>query len=172
MALPPADPTPDDSAMETSEITARLAQSSFTAGLPVAIRRKLLRIARIEDVPDGTVLLAEGQACDELGILDAGRLALRLRVPGRHDATILTVEPGEIFGWSTLVPPHLSTSTCVAVVPSQVILLDGDGLARVISDDADLANGVLRAVLSTVARRLSATRLQLLDLYTTATDPW
>ena len=31
--------------------------------------------------------------------------------------TILTVEPGDIFGWSAIVPPHRATSTAVAIEP-------------------------------------------------------
>ena len=34
-----------------------------------------------------------------------GRVALRVRVPERGPPTILTVEPGDVVGWSALVPP-------------------------------------------------------------------
>src|SRR3989304_1146259 len=45
------------------------------------------------------------------GLARSGRVALRLHVPGRGQVTILTVEPGDIYGWSAIVPPYRSTST-------------------------------------------------------------
>jgi CRP-like cAMP-binding protein len=119
------------------------------------------------------VLLREGGPADDLGIVQDGRLAIRLRVPGRGETTILTVERGDIVGWSALVPPHRSTSTVVAVVPTTMLLIDGAALRAELEADPATAAPVYRAVLGAMSRRLTETRLQLLDLFTTSgMEPW
>jgi CRP/FNR family transcriptional regulator, cyclic AMP receptor protein len=102
-----------------------------------------------------------------------GRVALRVRVPERGNVTILTVEPGDIVGWSALVPPHRASSTAVAMVSSDLVLFDGAALRAALADDAQLAAQVYPLLLNAVARRLEGTRLQLLDLFSQRwVEPW
>jgi CRP-like cAMP-binding protein len=88
--------------------------------------------------------------------------------------TILTVEPGDVVGWSALVPPYRATSTAVAIEPTRLLAFDVKELRRTLREDAALAATVYPRVLEAVARRLGATRHQLLDLYTHDAErvPW
>ena len=158
--------------MQTTAPSALLGDTWFGAGLPVAERARLASNGTVEDVPEGRVLVREGRPCEALGIVVTGRIGIRLGLPGLEDRTILTIEPGDIFGWSAVVPPSIATSTCTAIAPSQVILFDGVGLGAALATDSELAAVVYQRVLVAVARRLSATRLQLLDLYGSAGRPW
>lgn len=100
-------------------------------------------------------------------------MALRLRVPERGPTTILTVEPGDVVGWSAVVPPHRATSTIVALLPTELLLIDGAALRGELSADAELAAPVYLSLLEALARRLTGTRLQLLDLFTIpGSEPW
>jgi CRP-like cAMP-binding protein len=119
------------------------------------------------------VLTREGEPTEALGIVMVGRVGLRLRVPERGAVTILTVEPGDIVGWSALVPPHRASATAVAIVPSEVALFDGPALREALTTDSQLAAELYPAILSAVARRLEGTRLQLLDLFSQRwVEPW
>lgn len=158
--------------MQTTALSTLLGDTWFGAGLPVAARADLAAVGVVEDVPEGRTLIREGQPCEALGVLVTGRLAIRLGLPGLTARTILTIEPGDIFGWSAVVPPSIATSTCVTTAPSRVILFDGVGLGQVLATDCDLAAVVYQRVLVAVARRMSATRVQLLDLYRSASEPW
>ena len=40
----------------------------------------------------------------------------------------MTVEPGDIFGWSALINPYKATSTVVSLEPVKVIAFDADGM--------------------------------------------
>lgn len=86
-------------------------------------------------------------------------------MPGRGRVTILTVEPGDVFNWSVLVPPYRASSTVVAVEPSEASLYDAVALRRTLDEDPILAAAVYPGVLAAVSRRLQATRTQLLDLF-------
>jgi CRP/FNR family cyclic AMP-dependent transcriptional regulator len=158
--------------MQTSALSTVLGDTWFGASLPVSARARLASVGRLVEIPDGTVLLEEGRPCSAMGILVSGRIALRLLVLGVGERTIMTLEPGEVFGWSAVLPRAVATSTCVAVAPSVAILFDGVGLVMALELDDELAAVVYHRLLGTVARRLSATRVQLLDVYRAAGEPW
>ena len=135
-----------------TDITDALAGTWFGSHLPGAARERL---------------------ASHLGIVVTGRVALRLRVPERGPTTILTIEPGDVVGWSAVVPPHRASDTAVAMLPTELLLIDAAALRAELAADCELASAVYRSVLEAVARRLTGTRLQLMDLFTTTErDPW
>ena len=149
---------------------AALSASWFGAGLsPEAIAR-LAGIAAMRSVEPGVELTREGQVTEALSIVLTGRVALRTLVPERGMVTILTVEPGDVVGWSAIVPPHRGTATAIAIEPVTLLELNGERLRLLLRGDYALAASVYPRVLQAVSRRLSATRMQLLDLF--AREEW
>jgi CRP/FNR family cyclic AMP-dependent transcriptional regulator len=134
---------------------AALSGSWFGAGLSPEAMARLAGIAELRDIAPETELTREGQVTE---------------VPERGMVTILTVEPGDIVGWSALVPPHRASSTAIAIEPVHALFLDGDQLRALLRGDHALAASVYPRVLQAVGRRLTATRLQLLDLF--AREEW
>lgn len=150
-----------------------LAGTWFGARLPEAARARLEPDLTVVEYAAGTEILREGEPTRSLGIVRSGRVALRLRVPERGPTTILTVEPGDVVGWSAVVPPHRATSTIVALLPTELLLIDGAALRAELAADPELAAPAYLSLLEALARRLTGTRLQLLDLFTMAgTEPW
>jgi CRP/FNR family cyclic AMP-dependent transcriptional regulator len=157
-SLPPADPI------------AALGTSWFGAGLSPETVARLAGIAALRDVEVGEELTREGQVTESLAIVLSGRVALRMLVPDRGMVTILTVEPGDVVGWSAVVAPHRGTSTAIAIEPVRVLELPGERLRALLRSDHALAASVYPRLLQAVSRRLSATRMQLLDLF--AREEW
>ncbi len=150
-----------------------LAGTWFGSRLPPAARERLQPYIRTVEYEAGTEILHEGEPTKSLGIVHSGRVALRLRIPERGPTTILTVEPGDVVGWSAVVPPHRATSTIVALIPTTLLLIDGAALRAELTADPELAAQVYLSLLEALARRLTGTRLQLLDLFTmTESEPW
>ena len=172
MALPPAQARADDSSMKNAALTALVGNTWFGANLPASTRARVAVLGRLVDIPEGSVVVREGMPCEALGLVINGRIALRLGLPGGEDRTILTVEAGDVFGWSAVLPPAISTSTGIAVAPSTAILFDGDELRAALAVDCEMAAAVYQRLLVSVARRLTATRVQLLDLYRPGSEPW
>lgn len=157
----------------STDVVDSLAATWFGSRLPEAARARLGPHLRIAEYEAGTEILREGEPTRSLGIVRGGRVALRLRVPERGPTTILTVEPGDVVGWSAVVPPHRATSTIVALLPTELLLIDGAALRGELSADAELAAPVYLSLLEALARRLTGTRLQLLDLFTIpGSEPW
>ena len=109
--------------------------------------------------------MREGDETSLLAIVVRGRVALRMLVPERGSTTILTVEPGDIVGWSAIVPPHRSTSTAVALEESTLLVFESRRLRALLDADVARAATLYPRLLEALGRRLSATRHQLLDLY-------
>ncbi len=145
----------------------------FGAGLSPASQSHLADIAREYEAPARTRLLRETEETRELSLLLRGRVSLNEHVPGRGTVTLMTVEPGDVFGWTSLIPPFRATSTVTAIEPVKVIAFDAARLRAMVRSDCELAAGVYQQVLEAVVRRLLATRQQLLDVYRADTiEPW
>jgi CRP/FNR family cyclic AMP-dependent transcriptional regulator len=147
-----------------------LSSSWFGAGLPPETVARLAAIAAMRTVESGDEVTREGQVTEALSIVLSGRVALRTLVPERGMVTILTVEPGDVVGWSSLVPPHRATSTGIAIEPVVLVELPGERLRNMLRSDPVLAASLYPRVLQAVSRRLAATRMQLLDLF--AREEW
>jgi CRP-like cAMP-binding protein len=137
----------------------------FGAALGPETQARLAGLARIERAPAGQVLLREGEHTEDVSIVMSGRIALRMLVPERGMVTILTVEPGDVLGWSALLPPHRATCHAFAIEDTTLLALRGEDLRAMLRADHALAANVYPRVLQAVARRLAATRFQLLDLF-------
>ena len=157
--------------METIGAMEVLRETPLTAGLGNPERRRLAGLCEVRKAESGDFLLREGSPTTHLGIVRSGRIALRLQVPGRGATTILTVEAGDVFGWSAVVPPYRSTSTAIAIEQSEVLVCEARALRDALDDDEDLAAALYPRILQAVARRLEATRLQLLDVFGQAEEP-
>jgi len=149
-----------------------LRETWFGADLAPETADRLAACAYLQVLPPGRELFHEGSESKELGVVRKGRVALRVHVPERGDVTILTVESGDILGWSAIVPPFKATSTGTTVDEVEVLVFNGAELRELLADPA-LAAAFYPRVLQAVARRLSATRVQLLDLFgRERTEPW
>ena len=129
-------------------------------------------MARLELEP-GVTFMHEGEVTQSLTVIVRGRVALRLRVPERGAVTILTLDPGDLVGWSAIVPPYRATTSATTLEPTELAVFDAAELRELLASDAELAAAFLPPVLETVAARVAATRDQLLDLFRgVGVDPW
>jgi CRP/FNR family cyclic AMP-dependent transcriptional regulator len=151
---------------ENVSVIAMLDHTWFGSELAPETQEKLASLGSLVSFGPEEVILREGEEATEMGILISGRLALRTLVPERGLVTILSVEPGDIFGWSACLPATSAQSTVVATEASKALVIDGAALRAALKSDHGLAAGLYPRVLQAVARRLRATRLQLLDLFT------
>jgi CRP-like cAMP-binding protein len=152
---------------EIAALVAALNTSWFASGLSEKAQTRLAGLGRRFAAEPGTQLFREGDTSDVFGILTKGRIALRTLIPERGEVTILTVEPGDVYLWSSLVPPYRASSSGTAIEAVEAIVFDGAGFRAALRDDCELATAIYPRVLVAVERRLHATRLQMLDLFAT-----
>lgn len=152
-------------------VAVALGTTWFGSGLSAHARDRLADCATLEALEAGETLLREGDPTSLFAIVVGGRIALRMHVPERGPVTVLTVEPGDVVGWSALVPPHRSTSTAVALARTTLLSFEPRRLRAILDGDLALAATLYPRLLEAIARRLGATRGQLLDLYAQQAEP-
>ncbi len=111
------------------------------------------------------MLAREGSSADELFVIRKGRVALLMHSTERGSLQVETLDAGDVLGWSFLVPPYRWPVEARAVQTVHVIRLDGKCLRDKCNADAELGYELMRHFAALIARRLDATRIQLLDLY-------
>lgn len=85
-------------------------------------------------------------------------------------SVVQTLGPGELLGWSWLVPPFRWDFGARAITTVTAAELDG-GLLRELADkDPAFGYALTRALFEVLAHRLRATRARLLDLYRSGRD--
>jgi CRP-like cAMP-binding protein len=113
----------------------------------------------------GAFLAREGETANAFYLIQDGHVALGTHTAGRGNIRIQTVGPGEVFGWSWLVPPHRWQFDCVAVDAVRGLRFNAEWLRNACDQDHDLGYHLVRHLAAVFASRLAATRLQLLDIH-------
>lgn len=114
---------------------------------------------------EGDRLFREGDPADVFFLVRRGVVALDTYVPNRGALTVDSVGPGEIAGWSWLVPPYRWHFTGRAVQPVHAVQFDGACLRRKCEDDPKIGYDLLNRFAQVLVERLQATRFQLMDVY-------
>jgi len=113
----------------------------------------------------GERLFREGDQADTFFLIRHGLVALDAYVPNRGQLTMETLGPGEILGWSWLLPPYRWHFTGRAVELVRAVQFDGACLRKKCEEDPLLGYDLLNRFAQVLVSRLQATRLQLMDVY-------
>ncbi|MER6046532.1 cyclic nucleotide-binding domain-containing protein (plasmid) [Streptomyces sp. BHT-5-2] len=132
--------------------------------LPPDGRERLLAFAHEVSFPEGTRIFEEGGAADQFWIIRTGSVNLDVRLPGRRPAVVEPLGPGDLLGWSWLVPPYRWRMGAEAFTLVRAHEFDATAVRALCEADPALGLAVTRQVLDVVARRLLATRHRLVDL--------
>jgi len=133
--------------------------------LPAAVRDRVLGMAREVGYAAGQRLFNADEHASGCWIIRAGRVAIDLPVPGHGDIVAQTLGPGDIVGWSWLIPPYRWQFGARALDPVTAVRLDTAGLKAMADEDFAFGYLLVLMLFQAVAHRLQATRARLLNLY-------
>lgn len=156
--------------METVFVDSRtlaevLGKLQFSEGLPEVMIERFAALADLRGFPAGTLLFREGTRNDQLMVITLGRVALDMQVPGRGEVRIISLGPGDMVAWSALLGGGRMTTSAVALEDTQVLSIRGADALSLCQSNPEFGYLLMRQVAQTLANRLVATRLQLLDLF-------
>jgi CRP/FNR family cyclic AMP-dependent transcriptional regulator len=129
--------------------------------------KSIAMIAEQEPVAQGTVVVREGEQATALYFLMNGGLDLfytvseEFKPASAKEYFIEEINPGEIFGISALIEPHVLSASARSSADSHLIRIDSEGLLALFDQDQALAYAFMRQVAKTAMERLYATRIQL-----------
>ncbi len=149
----------------TEGILGTFASHAFLQGLSQRHLMLLASGARPFTAAPGDVLAREGETAKCFYLVQTGHVVLSTRSGGRGSVDVQTVGPGEVVGWSWVVPPHRWQFEARARDAVAGIVFDAAWLRDQCERDHQLGYVLLQHLVTVLAGRLAATRLQFLDVH-------
>ena|SRR5579859_822932 len=153
--------------MITPELFARLAP--FDRLTPAHLSLVAMTAQEVA-FPPGATIFSDGQPAVGCWLINSGHVTLGTEVPGRGQVAVQTLGPGDLLGWSWLVPPYEWHFTATASSAVSAVEFDTARLRALADSDPALGYPLTLGLFETVVARLQSTRSRLLDLYGSPRD--
>jgi CRP-like cAMP-binding protein len=143
---------------------------SFFAGFSRDQVTTLATIAEEKALQPGDFVFYEGDELKHFYLVIEGKVDIVVGIPDRTkkhslsgqltrdietvNITLSTIQPGDVFGWSGLVPPHQSTASAVAVTNCRVVFFDCDKLLQIFDEDKCFGYIMTQKIARVIRRRL------------------
>jgi CRP-like cAMP-binding protein len=132
-------------------------QMEFLGGLEYDDAAALMGLGVPVGLSTGQVLFRLGDEADRLFLVQRGRLALTLpmQVGGREeDVLVEEMLPGQMVGWSGLIPPHRFTLKATAPLATEVLAFPRARLLAHFEAHPEVAYAFTRNVAAVIGERL------------------
>ena len=149
----------------SAQILEILRELRFLHGVGDEVLSTIASIAELREIPVGSVVFREGQSESHIYLVVSGSVTLEVRLTGREPRRIQSVGAGELLGWSPVLGQITMTATARAAEPTRLIAVDGTQLLTLCEHNPKFGYEFMKRTALALATRLSATRLQLLDVY-------
>ncbi len=132
-------------------------------GLDAGELEEIASIAREERYEAGEIICAEHEVAERLFILCDGHVEVRVSLdsplePG-GEMTIQEVEPGRVFGWSSMVKQQRFTASVRALEAATVLAITADDLNALFEQNAHAGFVIMKQLAEVIASRLRRTRM-------------
>lgn len=124
----------------------------------------------------GHKFIKEGERLTNFYLVLEGTVGIVIKVPDREmeqsltrqitnnlitrDVTVSTVGAGEMFGWSALVPPNISTANAKALTACRVLEVDYQALESIIEEDCCFGHLLTLKAAQVIRGRLRDRRIE------------
>jgi CRP/FNR family cyclic AMP-dependent transcriptional regulator len=132
-------------------------QPELIRGLPPDEADRVMALGSRVTLASGSVLFRLGAEADSVFLIERGRITLTLPMQiGDREEDVLVDErlPGQIVGWSGLIPPHLFTLKATAPLETEVRALSRAALLDHFSAHPDVAYAAMRNLAAVIGQRL------------------
>ncbi len=153
----------------------------FFSGLSIERINNLAKVGEEKSIEQEHNFFLEDQKLSHFYLNLEGTIAIVLEVPKRDvehkvsdqlsrtlltkDIVISTIGPGEMFGWSGLVPPHKATASAKAQTKCRVIAFDCNKLLDLFVEDCDFGFTMAQKAAQVIGERLRDIRIESLAAY-------
>ena len=125
--------------------------------------QKIASVSSVKEFKVKEIIFEQYDELTELYVLLQGSLSLGISLPKDKRIHLGTIEEGQLFSWSAIFPPYISTAWVMAVTPAKVIAIDARKLNAEIEQDCDFGFKTMSKIAQTISHRLSDTRFQLMN---------
>ena len=122
-------------------------------------------LANEEQYEPGQFIFYEGDEANKMYLLLQGHVEMMLNTDamGARREVVMTVQPNDIFGWSSLVEPYKLTASARCATPVRVVAIAAPGLRALMAVSCALGFRLMQRACQASSARLNATRVQLLS---------
>jgi CRP-like cAMP-binding protein len=146
--------------MTEPAILGAFASHGFIKGLSEHHRMRLATGVKPFRASVGEYLAREGEPAHAFYLIQEGHVAIGVQLSKNDAVPIQMIGPGEIVGWSWLLPPYRWQFDARATDGVHGLSFDGAWLRELCEQDYALGYHVLKQLLAVVTSRLVASRHQ------------
>jgi len=143
-----------------------LAGHQFLRGMPAHHLAYLAGVTSLVTVPAGQRLFDAGGVAHHFWLIRAGQVEVDMLAPGAGRVVIQAIGRGEMLGVSWFIPPFQWQFGAVTGQPTELFEFDAAAVRGRCGTDPGFGWEFTRRMIVVVARRLQATRTQLLEGFT------
>jgi CRP/FNR family transcriptional regulator, cyclic AMP receptor protein len=126
---------------------------------------KIADIASVRDFDEYDVVFREGDPAEDIYLVVSGTVSLEVCAAGIGCKQILTLGPGELLGWSSLLGQSRYTARARTPQSTRLVQINVAQLMQLCDQDPRFGYDLMRRTALALAKRLSATRIQLVNVY-------
>jgi CRP/FNR family transcriptional regulator len=123
-------------------------------------------ISSIKEFKVKDVLFEQYDELTEIYILLSGCLSIGISIAKEKRIRLGTLEDGQLFSWSAVFSPYISTAWVMASCPTKVFAIDAKKLTREFEKNCEFGFITMSKIAQTISHRLSDTRFQLMNQLT------
>lgn len=138
---------------------------TIVADLSTEQRDELATVTTEVSYAAGERVFDQGGHADRCFLIRSGRIVLQANRPGAEPDVVQTLGPGDVLGWSWLVPPYRWRLDAVATEPTTALCVDATALRAMADQDPALGYALALRLVAALADRLMGTRARLMDVY-------
>jgi CRP-like cAMP-binding protein len=142
----------------------KLKKLKFFSEFDEPVAEEIIRYSELREFRVKEMIIEEYQELSELYVLVEGRIMLGINTPKEGRINLNTIDPGQIFSWSAMFPPYISTAYAIAVQPVKVLAIKSTKLMQMIEEDDAFGYRFMSIISHTLSQRLADTRLQLVNI--------
>jgi CRP-like cAMP-binding protein len=122
-------------------------------------------ISHLRDYNEGDIVFRQGDAAQNVYLIVSGAVSLEICAAGSGCKQILTVSTGELLGWSSMLEQSCYTARARVLTTTRLAEINAAQFLTICERDPQFGYELMRRTAMALAKRLSATRMQLLDVY-------
>jgi len=132
-------------------------------GLDDSELAKIAELCHERTLDEGALYFVQGKKATELHLCHSGKvdIIVRLREPWGIDITVHRAKAGEVFGWSSLVEPHIYTASAKCTERTKDIYIKASDLINLFERNPHTGYVLMRNLGAVISSRLIEYRQKL-----------
>lgn len=154
--------------MNKESLIEALREIRFLSDMGPMHLEEIANLSRLREYREADVIFRQGDPAQHIYLVVSGKVTLEICAAGSGCKQILTLGPDELLGWSAVLGQLSFTARARALEATQLVEIDVAQLLAMCDQDPQFGFKLMSQVALALAKRLSATRMQLLDVYGTS----